>query len=281
MWKEVQPKLISALKGRKPEVAEYRYQIFRLPLHYRGVYVERDLLCLAWERQVKEKKEKKIRPIRVVSNQYYLIPHSRLEREMREAGFDVSVLKTGTDFKAKGVLKDQNNYLLLRNSYRSGAFAIDIYLKTEEIYLPVFKSALWYPHKATQGQLLTKETLEEIWNFAKTIPSAIPRLKKEIVPLNYLDFIKNLKVVKREYENGTLKKEEIDEVGKGLYSRLKRHTNLYDFTLHLIRETEDFSEKGYGYRRLRDRIERYTGTVIREVLRLREALERMRLRKSA
>ena len=38
---------------------------------------------------------------------------------------------------------------------------------------------------------------------------------------------------------------------------------------------------GYGYRRIRDRIERYTGSVIREVLKLREALDRMRLRKSA
>ena len=51
--------------------------------------------------------------------------------------------------------------------------------------------------------------------------------------------------------------------------------------LEVQRETEDSSEKGYSYRRLRDRIDRYTGTVIREVLRLREALDRMGLRKSA
>ncbi len=282
MWKtDVQPKLIPVLEGRKPEVAEYGYQIFRLPLEYKGVYVERDLLCLSWEREVKKAKVRKIRPIRVVSNEYYLIPHSRLEREMKEAGFTVSVLKTGTDFKAEGVLTDKEAYLLLRNSYRNGAFAIDIYVKTEELYLPVFKDALWYPHRATQGQLLTKEALEEVWNFAKTIPHFLSRLKKETVPLGFYEFVKNLKVVKREYENGSLKKEEVDEVGRSLYTKLKRHTNLYDFTLHLIRETESFTEKGYGYRRIRDRIERYTGSVIREVLRLREALERARLRKSA
>ena len=282
MWKtDVQPKLIPALEGRKPEVAEYGYQIFRLPLEYKGVYVERDLLCLSWEKEVKKAKIRKIRPIRVVSNEYYLIPHSRLEREMKEAGFTVSVLKTGTDFRAKGILKDQEAYLLLRNSYRNGAFAIDIYLKTEEIYLPVFKDALWYPHRATGGQLLRKETLEEVWEFAKTIPSALPKLKRESVPLGYLEFVKNLRVVKREYENGSLKKEEIDEVGKNLYAKLKKYTNLYDFILHLIRETESFSSMGYGYKRIRDRIERYTGTTVREVLRLREALERMKLQKTA
>jgi len=109
----------------------------------------------------------------------------------------------------------------------------------------------------------------------------LPKLKRETVPFSYLEFVKNLKVVRREYENGFLKKEEIDEVGKSLYARLKRYTNLYDFTLHLIRETQDFSEKGYGYRKIKDRIERYTGAVIREVLRMREALESMRLKRSA
>ena len=281
MWKDVEPRLISVLSGRKPEVSEYSYQIYRLPLNYGGVYVERDLLCLSWEREVKGKKEQKIRPIRVVSSQYYLIPHSRLEGEMKDAGFEVDILKTGTDFKAKGKLVDQEAYLLLRNSYRNGAFAVDIYLKTEEVYLPVFKDAIWYPHKATQGQLLKKEALEEVWEFSKTIPSALPRLKKESVPLGFYEFVRNLKVVKREYENGSLKKEEIDEVGKRLYTKLKRHINLYDLTLHLIKETQNFSDMGYGYRRIRDRIERYTGTVIREVLRLREALERMKLKKTA
>ena len=72
--------------------------------------------------------------------------------------------------------------------------------------------------KATGGQLLRKETLEKIWEFAKTIPSALPKLKRESVSLSYLEFVKNLKVVKREYENGSLKKEEIDEVGKSLYA---------------------------------------------------------------
>ena len=277
MWKTHEPVLLKAIfaSGKKPEVVEYGYQIYRLPLKYEGAYVGRDLLALSWE------KEQKIRPIRVVSEQYYLIPHSRLEGEMREAGFEVSVLKTGTDFRAKGSLTDKEAYLFLRNSYRNGAFAIDIYLKTEEIYLPVFKDALWYPHRATQGQLLTREALEEVWNFAKTIPHSLPRLKKETVPLGFYEFVKNLRVVKREYENGVLKKEEIDEVGKSLYAKLKRHANLYDFTLHLIRETESFPEKGYGYRKIRDRIERYTGTTVREVLRLREALERMKLQKTA
>ena len=284
MWKELEPKLLQAIStsGFLPEVEEYGYSIYRLPLTYKGAYVGRDLLCLSWVRKPKKGvEEKKIRPIRVVSEQYYLIPHSRLEREMRKAGFTVSVLKTGTDFRAKGTLADKESYLLLRNSYRNGAFAVDIFVKTEELYLPVFKDAIWYPHKATQGQLLTKEALEEVWNFAKTIPSALPKLKRESVPLGYLEFVKNLRVVKREYENGSLKKEEIDPVGETLYKKLRKHTNLYDFTLHLIRETESFSNMGYGYRRLRDRIERYTGAVIREVLRLREALERMKLRKSA
>ncbi|HHJ63312.1 MAG TPA: hypothetical protein ENJ61_00230 [Aquifex aeolicus] len=282
MWKtDVQPKLVPALKGRKPEVAEYGYQIFRIPLSYKGVYVERDLLCLSWEREVKGVRERKIRPIRVVSQEYYLIPHSRLEREMRDAGFEVSVFKTGTDFRAQGTLKDQEAYLLLRNSYRNGAFAVDIYVKVGEVYMPTFKDAIWYPHRATNGPLLTREALEETWNFAKTIPSVLPKLKREAVPLGYLEFVKSLKVVRREYENGSLKKEEVDPVGEALYRKLKKYGNLYDFVLHLIRETEPFPEKGYGYRRIRDRIERYTGTVIREVLRLREALERMKLKKSA
>lgn len=283
MWKEHEKTLLKAIfaSGKKPEVEEYGYQIYRFPLNYKGAYVGRDLLALSWEREVEKVRERKIRPIRVVSEQYYLIPHSRLHREMKEAGFEVSVQKTGTDFKAKGSLRDTGAYLLLRNSYRGGAFAIDVYVRTEEVYLPAFKDALWYPHRATGGQLLRREVLEGIWEFAKTIPSALPRLKREAVPLGYLEFVKELRVVKREYENGSLKREEIDAIGKSLYAKLKKYTNLYDFTLHLIRETESYTEMGYGYRRLRDRIERYTGTVIREILRLREALESMRLRKSA
>ena len=283
MWKTHEEALLKTISasGKKPEVEEYGYQIYRLSLKYEGAYVGRDLLALSWEREVKKVKERKIRPIRVVSEEYYLIPHSRLHKEMKEAGFEVKVLKTGTDFKAEGRLRDADAYLLLRNSYRGGAFGVDIFVKTEESYLPVFKDALWYPHRATGGQLLRREALEEVWEFAKTIPSALLRLKRESVPLGYLEFIKELRVVKREYENGSLKREEIDEIGKSLYAKLKRHSNLYDFTLHLIKETEGYTDMGYGYRRIRDRIERYTGAVIREVLHLREALDRMKLKRPA
>lgn len=285
MWKEVQPRLLQAIatSGKEPEVVEYGYSVYRLPLYHEGVYVERDLLLFVWKREFKGEVIRKCRPIRVVSSQYYLVPHSRLEKEMRDAGFEVSVLKAGTDFKAQGFLRNETGAVLqVRNSYRNGAFAVDILLKTEEVYLPVFKDALWMPHKATSsGKLLTKEALEEIWEFAKTIPSSLPKLKSERVPLGFYEFVRELKVVKREYENGLPVKEEVDHVGGKLYSKLKRFTNLYEFVLHLIKETEDFPEKGYAYRRVKERVERYTGVVIREVLNLREALERMKGRKVA
>lgn len=275
MWKELEQPILEAISthAKLPEVEEYGYAIYRLPLTYEGRYVGRDLLCLSWE---SEKWGKKIRPIRVVSSQYYLIPHSRLEKEMREVGFNVDILLCGTHFRAKGTSGDRKAYLLLRNSYRNGAFAVDIYVSTGNLYLPVFKDAIRYTHRATNGPLLNPQALEEVWEFAKLIPNYLPDLKREYVPLSYIEFVKSLKVVKREYENGCLKKEEVDEVGKALYMKLKKYTNLYSFILGLLRESEKLTEMGYGYRRVRDRIERYTGAVIRDVLNLRGRLESIR-----
>ncbi len=275
MWKEYEKAILEAISthAKLPEVEEYGYAIYRLPLTYEGRYVGRDLLCLSWE---SEKLGKKIRPIRVVSSQYYLIPHSHLEAEMIDAGFRTNIIQVGTHFKAEAFI-DSEAYLLLRNSYRVGAVGVDIYVKTKGLYLPVFKDAIRYPHRATNGPLLTKEALEEVWEFAKLIPNYLPALRKEYVPLSFIEFVKNLKVIKREYENGVLVKEETDEVGKKLYACLRKYTNLYEFVLILLRESEKLIEMGYGYRKIRDRIERYTGTVIREVLDLRGRLQSLRV----
>jgi len=70
MWKKnLQKALIEAVVFRvAPEVTEYGYQIYRLPLYYKHVYTERDLLCMYFETNAKKKKEGKIRPIRVVTH---------------------------------------------------------------------------------------------------------------------------------------------------------------------------------------------------------------------
>lgn len=273
MSKQTHP-LIQAINisGKKPEVVEYGYAVYRLPLTYEGVYVERDLLALSWE---SKKGEKKIRPIRVVSKNYYLLPHSRLEQEAKDAGFEVQVVETGTAFKAIAY-RDEESQIIIRNSYRVGSFKIDLSVKVEDTYLPVFSDFIRMPHLQTRGEVLNATALEEMWLFAQIIPSKLSKLKDEIVPLGFLDFLKGLRVVKREYENGILKKEEIDEIGAQLYAKLKRYTNLYDFSVNLMREISTLPNT-YSYRRIKDRIERYTGAVIREVLKLREALARHQL----
>jgi len=273
MSKVVKPSLIQAINtsGKKPEVVEYGYAVYRLPLTYEGVYVERDLLALSWE---SKKGEKKIRPIRVVSKNYYLLPHSRLEQEAKDAGFEVQVVETGTAFKAIA-FRDEETSLVIRNSYRVGSFKIDLSVKVEDTYLPVFTDYIRMPHLQTRGEVLNANALEEALLFATTISSQLPKLQEEITPMGFLEFLRGLKVVRRKYD-GMLVKEEIDEIGAQLYAKLKKYSNLYDFSIQLMKEISTLPNT-YAYRRIKDRVERYTGAVIREVLKLREALARHQL----
>jgi len=273
---EVMKEVLRAIStsGKKPEVEEYGYQIYRLPLAYEGAYVGRDLLALSWEGKIK--KEVKIRPIRVVSSRYVLVPHSRLEKEMRDAGAKVKILRTGTQFETRCWRKgDITTLLTLRNSYRVGAFRVDILLQEEGLYVPVFADFIRVPHIATQGRFLTPEAISEAFSFAKVIASELPRLKSITPSLGLLEFVKELRVVKREYDKGVLVKEETDEVGKKIYARLKREKTLYGFLLCLLKEVNALPE-GYLYRRLRERVERYMGVVVRETLSLQAKLEAIR-----
>ena len=281
MWKAHEAQLLQAIStsGFLPEVEEYGYQIYRLPLTFKGAYVRRDLLCLSWVRKPKKGvEERKIRPIRVVSERYVLVPHSRLEKELRDAGVKVTVIQTGTRFIARA--EKEQAILVVRNSYRVGSFKVDIHLKTESLILPVFTDYFRIPHIATQGKYLTPEAISEAFEFVKVIALQLPKLKNETPSLGLHEFVKNLRVVKREYESGAVVKEEIDEVGKRIYPKVSRQKNLYDFIVTLISEMDKLPDT-YLYKRLKERVERYTGAVIREVLKLREALERMRLKKSA
>ncbi len=260
----------------EPVVREFGYEVYRLPLHYKGAYVGRDLLLLAWFS--KSKREKCVRPIRVVSERYVLVPHSTIVREMEEIGVKPRIIQTGTRFQAE--VRRETSRLLVENSYYYGSFRLHIYVQVDTLDLPIWTDFLRVPHIRSVEGLFTKESISEALEFGKAIVGHLKLLRGMQTPKGLQEFVKSLKVVRREYHDGKLVKEEVDEVGKRIFSKLLDRS-FYSFVIKLLLELTLMAERGYAYRRLKERVERYLGKVISSYLELERQFEKFRFRRGS